>query len=75
MAVKLQEHESPHSEEVQKWVAAVEQRHTDFSRHMEQYKKQLETTLGIQNRQPKAETMSTSNHKDRNRELNEASQQ
>lgn len=73
MAVTLLESGPPHSEGVQKWVTAVEKRHKDFSKNMDTYKKQLEATLGIQNRQPREDSMSTSSQKDKiqHREINE----
>lgn len=73
MAALLLEQSSPHSEGVQKWVTAVEKRHRDFSQNMETYKKQLELTLGIQNRPAKANGMSASSQKDKiqHREMNE----
>ncbi|XP_067937757.1 triple functional domain protein-like isoform X2 [Watersipora subatra] len=73
VAALLLEQSSPHSEGVQKWVTAVEKRHRDFSQNMETYKKQLELTLGIQNRPAKANGMSASSQKDKiqHREMNE----
>lgn len=73
MSSSLLEHEQQlHSEGIQQWVAAVEKRHNDFSKRMDTYKKQLESTLGIQNRQPK-DDMTTSSQKDKiqHREINE----
>lgn len=73
MSVTLLDNGPPHSDGVKKWVEAVEKRHKDFSRNMDTYKKQLEATLGIQNRQAKEDNMSTSSQKDKiqHREINE----
>lgn len=72
MAGTLLDHEKPHSDSIQQWVAAVDKRHKDFSKQMDIYKRQLEHTLGIQNRHETGD-MSTSSHKEKlqHRELNE----
>ena len=67
------DHEQPHSGSIQQWVNAVDSKHKEFSKKMDTYKRQLEQTLGIQNRRNSAGDMSSSSHKEKlqHRELNE----
>ena len=72
MAHTLVESGGPHTARINDWVAAVDKMYHEFSSEMDSYKRQLEKTLGIQNRSPRGE-MASSMAKDKlqHREFNE----
>ncbi|KAG5888220.1 hypothetical protein JTB14_035569 [Gonioctena quinquepunctata] len=68
LADSLVEKGHAHASSIKQWVAAVDNRYKDFSSRMEEYRQQLEETLGIQEEESEKKEMSFDRNSDPNLE-------
>uniref|UniRef100_A0AAR5PYU8 Non-specific serine/threonine protein kinase n=1 Tax=Dendroctonus ponderosae TaxID=77166 RepID=A0AAR5PYU8_DENPD len=64
LADSLVEKGHAHATAIKQWVAAVDNRYKDFSSRMEQYRQQLEETLGIQEEESEKKELSIDRNSD-----------
>ncbi|XP_076272417.1 trio Rho guanine nucleotide exchange factor isoform X4 [Rhynchophorus ferrugineus] len=64
LADSLVEKGHAHASAIKQWVAAVDNRYKDFSSRMEQYRQQLEETLGIQEEESEKKELSIDRNSD-----------
>ncbi|KAH0808594.1 hypothetical protein GEV33_014197 [Tenebrio molitor] len=64
LADSLVEKGHAHASSIKQWVAAVDNRYKDFSSRMEQYRQQLEDTLGIQAEESEKKELSIDRNSD-----------